>query len=229
MPIIQEYIPGGRKQQFRILLDKEGETKVAFSERRWRNFSRISSEDPPVVETIIPPQFVEHAARLVHKIGWWGGATVQTIIDPRDGIPKLMEVNPRLGYKLWYRTELGINEPRMCLLIAVDKKVKAIKDYPTGILLIEPLEDFIALSLKLLDLLVFNFRIRILRKSPIDSSNPPMGLKALFRSYKQTYLGGKKKIFNPYFTYFFQDPLVSVLYWFQFFTHQFKVLKQLGK
>ena len=34
------------------------------------------------------------------------------------GVTPLMGPNPRLGTQLWYRTELGINEPLICLTIA---------------------------------------------------------------------------------------------------------------
>ena len=60
-------------------------------------------------------------------------------IDPRDGQPKLMEINPRLGIKLWYRTELGINEPMMCLQIARGEKVgvlslNVLRPFPTQLI-----------------------------------------------------------------------------------------------
>ena len=35
------------------------------------------------------------------------GSAVQTKIDARDGTPKLMEINPRLGSHTWYTTEMA--------------------------------------------------------------------------------------------------------------------------
>ena len=136
-------------------------------------------------------------------MGWRGSISVQTKVDPRDGIPKLLEINPRTG-RLWERTELGINEPLMCLKVARGEEVdevKAMKDYPVGTMLLEPVEDLLGLGFKLLDLSVYKFRVGIQGKSPLDPLNPPMSLKELFRSYKGTYFGGKKKVFNPYFRY----------------------------
>ncbi len=176
-----------------------------------------------------PHPYVKHAIRVVQKLRWWGGTTVQTKIDPRDGIPKLMEINPRLGYRLWVRTELGINEPLMCLKIAKGEEVEAVKEYPVGTILLDPVEDLLGLGFNLLDLLVYNWRIKVLGKTPIDPLNPPMALKEIFQSYKETYFNNKEKVFNPYFRYFFQDPLVSILWWLQFFGTVVRARSQLGR
>ncbi len=165
----------------------------------------------------------------MQKLGWWGGATVEMKIDSRDGIPKLMEINPRLGYRLWVRTELGINEPLMCLKIAKGEEIEAVKEYPVGTMLLDPVEDILGLGFRVLDFLIYKFRMGVQGKTPIDSLNPPMALKELIHSYKQTYLNGRKKIFNPYFRYFFQDPLVSIIWHLQFLTLVVRATKHLGR
>ena len=140
-----------------------------------------------------------------------------------------MEINPRLGTKLWNRTELGINEPLMCVKIAKGEEVEAVKDYLVGTILLDPLEDMLGLGSRLLDLVLFKFRIDVLGKTPIDPFNLPMTLKEIVHSYKQTYFNGKEKVFNPYLRYFFHDPLVSILWWVQFFTLTLRGANQLGR
>jgi biotin carboxylase len=229
IPMIQEYIPGNRQQQVSLVLDKRGDLKVAFCKKRHRQFLRLRLSFPTAEEPIVLHHYVTHAAKLLHKLNWWGGAGVQTKVDSRDGIAKLMEINPRLGYRLWIRTELGINEPLMCLKIACGEEVEALKDYPLGKMLLDPIEDMLGLGFKLLDLFIYKFRIGVLGKVPIDPSNPPMSLMEIMQSYRETYLNGKEKVFNPYFKYFLQDPLVSVLWWFQFCGSVSRAAKQLGK
>ncbi len=229
IPMIQEYIPGRQTQPFHLVLDRKGELKVAFCNRRWRHFPRLTFDFPTAVESSVLHPLVTQAARLLQKLGWWGGATVQTRIDSRDGIPKLMEINAKLGYRLWEKTALGINQPLMCLNIARAEEFDAIKDYPIGTILLDPIEDMLALGFNLLDLLIYKFRVGVRGKLPIDPSNPPMSLSELIYSYKQTYFGGKKKVFNPYFRYFFQDPLVSIIWWCQFFNLVLRARNQLGK
>jgi hypothetical protein len=180
-------------------------------------------------ESLAPNSYVAEAVRLVQVLGSWGGGSVQTKIDHRDGIPKLLEINPRLGVNLWRRTELGINAPLMCLKVARGQEMEAVRDYATGVVLIDPIGTMLGLGFNLLDLLIYKLRIGIQGKSPIDSSNAPMSLKELIRNCKQTYFNGEKKVFSPYFKYFFQDPLVSILCYLQFFMSALRCTNQLGR
>jgi hypothetical protein len=98
-----------------------------------------------------------------------------------------------------------------------------------GILFLDPIEDFLGLGIRFLDRLVYKFRIGVQKKAPMDPFNPPLAIKELVDSYKQTYLNGKRKFFNPYFRYFFRDPLVSVLWWLQYSTLVLRAAKELGR
>jgi len=163
---------------------------------------------------------VTDATRIIQKLGWWGGITVQTRIDPRDNTPKLMEINPRIGLGLWYRTEAGINEPLMILRIARGEEVEPVRQYPVGALIADPVEHCMRLGLALMDLLVYRFRIGFLGKEPFDRNNRAMSLRKLVHSVKQTYFSGRSRISSPYTKYFFQDPLVSIIWWLQIITRQ---------
>lgn len=228
-PMIQEYIPGKEKQVFYLTLDRKGELKLAFYRKTHRYFNRVQCSVPTAVESAMPSPHVRHAVTLVQKLSWWGWTTVETKVDPRDGIPKFMEMNPRIGNNLWYMTELGINEPLMCLEIAKGEEVEPVKDYPLGTMLLSPIEDMLGLCFRLVDLLFYRSRVGILRKTPVSSLNPPMALSELFQSYRRTYFNGKKRVFNPYFRYFFQDPLVSFLWWGQYLTLVLRAAKELGR
>ena len=227
--MIQEFIPGKEKVHFYLLIDKIGQLKVSLCTRDLRNLLRIVVNFPTAMESLASYPWAMDVARFVHKLGWWGGTTVELKIDPRDSIPKFMEMNPRIGAHLWYRTEMGINEPLMCLRIAREEEVKAVKDYPVGTILLDPMEDTLGLAFLILDFLVYKFRTGLQEKTAIDPLNPPMALRELIQSYKQTYFNGKPKVFNPYFRYFFQDPLVSILWWVQFSTIVLRAIKQLGR
>jgi predicted ATP-grasp superfamily ATP-dependent carboligase len=229
MPIIQEYIPGRRGQDWYVVLNKQGHVKVAIGDWNVRNFFRLNSNLPTVTETTVVHSHLTPATTLVRRLGWWGGVAVQTKIDARDGVPKLMEINPRLGRRLWRRVELGINEPLMCVKIVRGEEFESINRYPLGVVLIDPVEDAIGVVFNLLDLVIYKLRVGVLGKVPVDPFNPPMTLKELIQAYKKTYFTGKK-MFNPYFIYFFQDPLVSLLWWCQFSLLMIgSAAKQLGR
>jgi biotin carboxylase len=231
IPLIQEYIPGKDIDRAAIVLviDQKGEQKLAFYRKVRSGCLRLSASVSTVVEPCELHPYAGHAAALLRAFGWWGGATVQTKIDSRDGLPKLMEINPRLGIGLWERTEIGINEPRMCLQIAKGEEVEEVKSYPKNVTLVQPVEDLVGLAIKLVDLLLYKVRTGVLGKAPVDPTNPPPSLRELLETYKQTYFGGKKKVYNVYFKYLLRDPVVSILWWMQFLTIAFRNANQLGR
>jgi biotin carboxylase len=228
-PMIQEYIPGSEKQQFYLTLDKKGGLKMAFCPKTHRLFLRLYRNSSAASESFFPHPYIMSAARIGQKVGWWGGITVQTKIDPRDGLPKLMEMNPRLGHHLWYRTALGINEPLMCLKIARGEEIESVKKYPVGKMLLSPVEDFLGLGFWLLDRMLYKLRTGWLGSNPLDSLNPPMSLKEVYQSYSRTYLNGNEKVFDPYFKYFSQDPAVSILWWLKYSYQVLAATKHLGR
>lgn len=216
--VMQEYIPGNLYHNFVITLDKKGELKMVFCRKvldHSRRLCQVFAVDSPASQP-----FASHAARMIQKLGWWGGITVQTFIDPRNNTPKLMEINPRLGLILWNRTEAGINEPLMILKIARGEEVEPIREYPLGAVFVEPVEHSVRFGQALVDLLIYRFRIGILGKEPVDRYNPAMSLKELVLWIRETYFSGRKRIWSPYTKYFFQDPIVSIIWWLQFISRQ---------
>jgi len=227
-PLIQEYIPGKRKVDLHLTLDREGQLKLAFSVQQHGNF-RIRGGFGRGQYSVAPQDYLPRAVRMLQRAGYWGSAHVEAKIDVRDGVPKLMEINPRFGNRLWTKGELGINEPWMCLQIAQRKPVDAVESYPLGVLFLDPVEDAMLLFPQLLDLAIYKYRTSVAGRVPIDASNPPMTLRELARFYIRIYLGPEKKVLNPYFKFFLQDPLVSILWWAQYSTYLVRTSKRLGK
>jgi hypothetical protein len=227
MPILQEYVPGQHKADFHLVIDQSGNLKSVFSGKKHRSF-RMHGGYGTGQESTVPNRYLGEAASLVQKLGWWGAVLVETKLDARDDIPKLMEINPRFGNRLWARTELRVNEPLMCIRIARREYAGAAHKCPPGKVFVDPVEDILLLGLHLLDLLLFKFRIVVLREKPLDPFNPPMSLRELFRSYRHTYFS-KSKVFNPYFKHLFQDPLVSVLWWIQYFQLTLRAARRVGR
>lgn len=226
-PLIQEYIPGREKINFHLTLDREGEVKLAFSlvnEGNFRfrgGFGRGQFSAPP--HSSLPV-----VVSILRKAGYWGSAHVEAKIDARDGLPKLMEINPRFGNRLWTRTALGLNEPWMCLEIARRRPVDAVTGYPLGVAFLDPVEDIMLLLPQLLDLAVYLCRTKIAGRAPADPLNPPMSLRELMRMYRRTYLGSNRKAVNPYLKFLLEDPLASLLWWAQYSTYLLRASRRLG-
>jgi carbamoylphosphate synthase large subunit len=227
--MVQEYIPGTEKQQFYLVLDKAGQLKMSFCPRTLRLFDRMYRNSSAASELSPPHPKSYHAASVARRLGWWGGITLQTKVDPRDGLPKLLETNPRLGHHLWYRSAVAINEPLMCLQIARELEVTPIENYPVGTMFLSPIEDVLSCGFGLLDRLVYVVKTRLFAASGLDPLSLPLSCGELLRSYRETYFTDKSKVFDPYFTHFRRDPVVSLLWWLKFSYQVMSATKHLGR
>ena len=227
-PLIQEYIPGGDRTSVQVVLGKDGSVVFAFRKLRHRTFKR-TARLATVSESASPDERMLNSAALLQKLGWWGALGIETIRDPRDGLDKLMEVNPRFPRQLWNRTELGINEPLLCVQIARGEPVEPVSSYPLGVLFVSPVDDVQLFGLQLLDLLVYTLRTKLARRPALDQALPTLSFLEQCRSFFGTYRSPKRKVWDPYSRYFLQDPVPSLLYWLQFSSWVAGAVKHLGR
>jgi biotin carboxylase len=214
-PMIQEYIPGSGKQNFYIVLDQSGRPVSVYTPKVVRISGRVLRNATGASISAADAPFSAEAVRLLAHMGWWGGATVQTKMDARDGLPKLMEINPRLGTQLWSRVELGINEPLLCLRIARGESPDPVipgKDYPLDRLLLDPFADLMNFFVDLVELGIYRFRTGVLRRKSVDEASAPPGLAAMLRTYRHQYFGPYERVYHPSFRYLLEDPRPCLLW-----------------
>jgi D-aspartate ligase len=109
-PLVWEFVPGGDEQlyTFGSYLTADGEALGLFSGRKLL-------QDPPVVgsarvaETIWVEEVVEQGLALLRGLGFHGVSQVEFKRDPRDGVYKLIEVNPRLWQWHALAAACGVN------------------------------------------------------------------------------------------------------------------------
>jgi biotin carboxylase len=227
-PLVQEYIPGGHRDSAQFVVDRTGRVVFAFHKRRLRTFRR-TARLATVSESASPDERLRDSEALLAKLGCWGALGIETIRDPRDGLQKLMEVNARFPRQLWNRTELGINEPWLCVQIARNAHVPPANGYPAGVLFVSPIEDVQLLGLQLVDIVVHWVRTTIGRRPSLDALARPLSLFGQLRAFAGTYFSPQRKIFDPYFRYFVRDPLPSMLWWGQFATWVLGAWRQVGR
>ncbi|MDD5246640.1 MAG: ATP-grasp domain-containing protein [Candidatus Omnitrophica bacterium] len=106
---VQEYIPhSGMQYKAEVLLD--GSLKV----KAWCLYNKPRYYPPTggsstVNCTVERQDILDYAVRILKQIGWVGLGDCDFILDPRDNIPKLMEINPRITRSI-----------KICMLAGVD-------------------------------------------------------------------------------------------------------------
>lgn len=227
--LVQEYIAGGHHEVLRLVLGKQGRPLLVFNERRWRIFGRFTSKIPTVSETLPVPKHAGPLVGMLQKLGWWGPADAEFIIDPRDGVARLLEINPRMGGHHWHVTELGINSPLMCARIARNEVAEPAPGYPAETLLVDPVEDFLGFFYRIVDRVLFTVRTRVFRRPALDLGNTPETIREVVAAYAETYRSGKKRVYSPIARNALRDPQVAIYWWVQVTTWILGACKQLGK
>ncbi len=134
LPIIQEYIPkGGDAIGVGMLLNFKSEVKASFVYKRLREYP-LKGGPSTLRVSIKMDDAREIAKKLLESLKWTGIAHVEFKVDPRDGKPKLLEVNPRFWGSLQLAIEAGVDFPYLLYKLAVDGDIEPVHDYQTGIM-----------------------------------------------------------------------------------------------
>jgi len=131
-PMIQELIPHeGPGYGASFLFDERGNVKASFVHKRLREYP-VTGGASTLRESARYDDIRDMALTLLKKLDWFGVAMVEFKLDPRDGIPKLMEVNPRFWGSLHLAVEAGVNFPYLLYRMSRGEKFKPVEHYETG-------------------------------------------------------------------------------------------------
>lgn len=133
--LCQEYIPQTMKQyNAQLFVDKYGAVKssIVYTKVRWFPLSGGSST---LNVTVDRPDILETCESFLKKINWRGYAEIELIDDPRDGIAKLMEINPRLSGSVKICYMAGVDFSRQFLEDALDMEVTSFLPYKKNVYL----------------------------------------------------------------------------------------------
>lgn len=131
LPLIQEFVPG-EGYGISVLYDR-GRMRALFAHRRLRML-RPTGSGSSLRESIAPPPAMVQAARaLLDALKWHGVAMVEFKLDPRDGVPKLMEINGRFWNSLPLAVAAGVDFPFLLYQLATEGEVGECFDYRIGI------------------------------------------------------------------------------------------------
>jgi predicted ATP-grasp superfamily ATP-dependent carboligase len=131
-PLIQEYIPdGGGTFGLSALFDEQSHVKAAFVHKKLRMYP-IQGGPSTLREGVDHPGVMELGLSLLKALNWVGIAMVEFKVDPRDGVPKLMEVNPRFWGSLQLAIFSGVDFPYLILKMAKGERFEPLLHYETG-------------------------------------------------------------------------------------------------
>lgn len=131
-PLIQEYIPDGAGTYgFSALFDEASNVRAAFVHKKLRMYP-VQGGPSTLREGVEHPQIMELGLSLLRSLSWVGIAMVEFKVDPRDGIPKLMEINPRFWGSLQLAIFSEVDFPYLILKMAKGEWFDPVLRYPVG-------------------------------------------------------------------------------------------------
>lgn len=132
--VFQEYIPHTDYHYgVYLMFDKDGECSYSLVVQSCRQYP-VDGGPGCFIRTINNEQIKRDSERLLKVLGWRGFGHVGFIMDPRDGIAKVMEINGRIPAGIKICNCVGIPSVRMLLDNAYDESIEKIDiNVPDGI------------------------------------------------------------------------------------------------
>lgn len=131
LPALQEYIPLGNRYGVGLLYDRSGKLRATFAYEEIHHFPYPIGPSS-AVESVWMPELVERSIAVMNQLPWYGVAEVEFMTDPRDGIPKLMEINPRFWGSLQGAIQSGVDFPWLLYQTAIGKQIDDVFTYKIG-------------------------------------------------------------------------------------------------
>jgi D-aspartate ligase len=110
--VVQELIPGDdtAMRSITAYVDSSGEvTLLATAQVLLQEHQPLAIGNPAAMVTTPFPELMDQAERLLKHVGYRGFANFDVKLDPRDGVTKFFEMNPRIGRNNYYVTAAGAN------------------------------------------------------------------------------------------------------------------------
>lgn len=113
-PLVQEYLPGVGRGYFGLYVD--GELAGGYAHRRVREYPPEGGASA-CAESTQEGELREYSERLMAALGWTGVAMVE-FKESADGVPEVVEINPKFWGSLDLAIESGMNLPAALLDLA---------------------------------------------------------------------------------------------------------------
>ena len=133
--IVQEFVPhSGMQYKAEVILDAAGKSVCGGVYDKPR-FYPPTGGSSTLNSTVDRPDVLDYATRFLQGIGWYGMGDCDFIEDPRDHVPKLMEVNPRFTRSIKILVEAGLEYPYLLYRLALGLPIEPQFAYKKGLYL----------------------------------------------------------------------------------------------
>lgn len=132
LPIVQEYITPGDKYDVCLLFDQAGRLKASFAQRELRCFP-LEKGPSTVQESVVRPDLVDQAVRLLASLNWTGLAEVEFMLDGTTGQPVFLEINPRFWGSLQMAVLAGVDFPWLFYRMVRGEEIEDVFSYQIGL------------------------------------------------------------------------------------------------
>ncbi len=195
-PIVQEYIPGPLDGGFLRVIgvaDCAGNVAALHVCRTLLTLFPDAVLPPAIARSESNPEIRAVTTRIVKLLGITGPFLMQFKVDARDGVPKLLEVNCKLSYRIWTAIADGLDIPRLSLEAAAGHELAPIEPLRVGTVFVNAVELFLARCLS---------PRRTQSLAPMLHQGPT--------------------VIDPYAKDFLRRPLLACLWWIPFIGFAFK-------
>jgi carbamoyl-phosphate synthase large subunit len=210
MPMLQEWIPGGPEQRRKVAvtLDRQGHPVAVSIRRDKRMVYRSYTSQPTAAVSCVDPPLVADVVRLLQTLRYTGHARVQLMVDTRDGVAKLLEINCRPGYRVWCEIAAGQDIPLLCVLV---ERGLPLDPRPSGAgrdVFLNPVEDALGFLVALME------RVweRIWPGAGDGTADVRPSLRELYREYRADYRA-PRRFLDQYFRALADDPLAALTWY----------------
>ena len=130
---LQELIPeGGGQFKADIVVGRQDKTLALFVCKKLR-FYPVEGGSSTLITSLRHAQIERDVPKLTKALEWYGFADFDFIVDPRDGIAKLMECNPRFPESLAINVFAGMDFPWLLYQLALTGKAEPMQSYTDGL------------------------------------------------------------------------------------------------
>jgi predicted ATP-grasp superfamily ATP-dependent carboligase len=132
--MVQTIVPGPNTQHtnVRAYVAESGEILAVFTSRKLRQYP-VEFGVGTMAESVHDPELLELGLRFFRGSGFRGFGYIEFKRDPRDGTPRMIELNARFSAQIIHSTDCGVNFPLIQYLDLAGRAPAPQMSFKTGV------------------------------------------------------------------------------------------------